>query len=184
MANIKLQTIAKPKISSTGFTYNDLHLDMEFDYTQNNELLKDKEIKDIITDYDYAAIRNSIRNLFLTLPGQKILAPEFGINLFQYLFRPCDTITANQIAKEIYAGILRFEPRVQVILVEVIALNGIKSLGLVSPIQSHRQALAKQGTITDENTYEVNLILGVPRVSTGSFKLVGTLSNSGFYFNN
>lgn len=185
MANVTLQTIAKPSKASTGYTYNDLHLDLEYTYTRNNEFLKENEVKDIVSDNDYAAIKNSINNLLLTIPGQKILNPAFGINLFQYLFRPCDTITANQIAKEIFNGITRFEPRVNVILVEVVALNGTSQLGpgynpFISPIRK-KQII---GGIPDSNTYQVNLTISVPQVGTGSFNLVGTLSNSGFYFNN
>lgn len=185
MANVALQTIAKPSKSSTDYTYNDLHLDVEYTYTRNSQFLKENEVKDIVSDHDYAAIKNSIYNLFLTLPGQKILNPTFGINLMQYLFRPCDAITANQIAKDIFNGITRFEPRVNVILVDVIALNGTSQLGpgydpFVSPIRKAQL----QGGIPDSNTYQVNLTISVPQVGSGSFNLVGTLSNSGFYFNN
>jgi phage baseplate assembly protein W len=185
MAKVTLQTIAKPESSTSGFTYSDLHLDIDFKYTKNNEFLKTQEIKDIIADNDYAAIRNSITNLFLTIPGQKILNPVFGLNLFQYLFRPCDTITANQIAKEIFSGITKFEPRVEVLLVEVIALNGSKQLGPdLNPFNSGLRQREVQNQIGDGNTYQVNLNLRIPQIGTGSFQLVGTLSNSGFFFNN
>lgn len=158
MASIKLQTLTQPEKGTSGYTYNDLHLDLEYSYTKNNEFLRQKEIKDLVVDYDYAAIRNSIFNLFTTLPGQKILNPGFGINLMQFLFKPCDTITARQIARTIVEGINKFEPRVRLNLVEVIS-------------------------IPDQQQYEINLDVTVPQVGLGSFKLVGTLSNSGFFFN-
>jgi len=158
MATIKLQTLNEPKKLTDGYTYNDLHLDLQYSYTRNNELLRQKEIKDIVTDYDYAAIRNSIFNIFTTIPGQKILSPEFGLNLLQHVFKPCDTFTARQIAKNIIDGITRFEPRVTLLDVEVIA-------------------------VPEESLYEVTLTINVPKVGLGSFKLVGTLSNSGFFFN-
>jgi len=158
MATIKLQTLNEPKKPIKGYTYNDLHLDLEYSYTRNNELLRQREIKDLVTDYDYGAIRNSIFNIFTTLPGQKILQPEFGLNLLQHVFKPCDTITARQIAKDISAGITRFEPRVNLVEVQVIA-------------EPTNQA------------FEVTLIINVPQVGPGSFKLVGTLSNSGFFYN-
>lgn len=158
MASIKLQTLSEPEKSTTGYTFNDLHLDLEYSYTKNNEFLRQREIKDLVVDYDYAAIRNSIFNLFTTLPGQKILNPEFGINLMQYIFKPCDTITARQIARTIVDGINKFEPRVKLNEVEVIS-------------------------IPEQQQYEINIIINVPAVGSGSFKLVGTLSNSGFFFN-
>lgn len=158
MASIKLQTLSEPEKSTSGYTYNDLHLDIEYSYTRNNELLRQREIKDLVTDYDYAAIRNSIFNLFTTLPGQKILNPAFGINLMQFIFKPCDITTARQIARTIVEGINRFEPRVNLIEVEVIS-------------------------VPEEQQYDVNLTINVPDVGLDSFKLVGTLSNSGFFFN-
>ena len=63
MATIKIESVAQLEKAQSNFTYTDLKLDLEFDYTKNNELLKRKEIKDIKIDYDYAAIRNSIFNL-------------------------------------------------------------------------------------------------------------------------
>jgi phage baseplate assembly protein W len=158
MATIKLQTLTEPEKLTTGYTYNDVHLDLKYSFTRNNELLRQKEIKDIVTDYDYAAIRNSIFNIFTTIPGQKVLRPDFGLNLLQHVFKPCDTITARQIAKDIVAGITKFEPRVNLLKVEVIA-------------------------VPEQSTYEVNLVINVPKVGLGSFQLVGTLSNSGFFFN-
>lgn len=158
MATIKLQTLNEPKKLTDGYTYNDLHLDLQYSYTRNNELLRQREIKDIVTDYDYAAIRNSIFNIFTTIPGQKILTPNFGLNLLQHVFKPCDTFTARLIAKDIIDGITRFEPRVTLVDVEVLA-------------------------VPEESLYDVTLTINVPRVGLGSFKLVGTLSNSGFFFN-
>lgn len=158
MATIKLQTLNEPEKVTDGYTYNDLHLDLAFSYTRNNELLKQKEIKDIVTDYDYAAIRNSIYNIFTTLPGQKILQPEFGLNLLQHVFKPCDTITARQIANDVTNGITRFEPRINLVSVEVIA-------------------------VPESQMFEITLIINVPQVGLGSFQLVGTLSNSGFFYN-
>lgn len=159
MATIKLQTLSEPEKSTSGYTYSDLHLDLKYSYTRNNELLRQREIKDIVSEYDYGAIRNSIFNIFTTLPGQKILEPEFGLNLLQHVFKPCDTITARQIARDITAGITRFEPRINLVEVEVIA-------------------------IPDQQAFEINLIINVPQVGLGSFQLVGTLSNSGFFYNN
>ena len=90
MASIKLNSlIDSPAKSNKGYKYNDLHLDFTpvyysppyGAYTQNNELLRNQEIVDIVADYDLGAIRNSLVNLFTTIPGQKILNPLFGLNL-------------------------------------------------------------------------------------------------------
>jgi phage baseplate assembly protein W len=159
MASIAIQSLTAPPKNTDGFTYKDLHLDLKYSYTRNNELLKRPEVKDIVGDFDYGAIKNSIFNIFTTLPGQKILNPAFGLNLMQYLFRPCDTITATLIGQEIQAGLTKWEPRIKIQKIDIVAY-------------------------TDLQTFGITLIISVPQIRPDSFQLVGTLSTSGFYFTN
>lgn len=166
MASIKLNSLTeKPVKSNAGYTYNDLHLDFTpvyYDppygsYTKHDELLKDPEIIDIVADYDLGAIKNSFKNLFLTIPGQKILNPLFGLNLVQYLFEPCDEDMANIIGNEIVRGVSTFEPRVSLTKVSVIAQP-------------------------DFQQYNVTIVFRVPSLGTTSFYLNGVLSTSGFIY--
>ena len=159
MASINIKTVQKPAETYQGFTYSDIKLDLEFDYTRNNELLKTQEIKDSINSLDYDAIKTSIFNLFTTIPGQKILNPYFGLNLVQYLFDPVSKNIANSIGNEILNGISTFEPRVSVKKIDIV----------VDEVNSQ---------------YIITLTVSAPRITNTSFKLIGTLSNSGFYFNN
>lgn len=160
MATIKVESIAEPGKTSSDFTYTDLKLDLEFDYTRSNEFLKRKEVRDLKIDYDYAAIRNSIFNLFTTIPGQRILNPNFGLNLQRYLFLPINENVARSIGYEILQGINTFEPRVRVQNIDV-----------------------KIDEVNQQ--YLVTLIVAMITLETSSsFKFVGTLSNSGFFFNN
>ena len=156
---IKLTSLTKPLISTKGFTYSDLHLDLQYQYLVNQELQRSYEITDIVVDYDLGAIRNSLINLFLTIPGQKILNPYFGLNLSQYLFQPCDEDTANLIGQEIQYGITTFEPRVSITLIKVVA-------------------------VPDSNVFKITVGISVPTLNNTSFQIAGTLSNSGFYINN
>lgn len=159
MATIKVNSIAQPKKPSSKFTYTDLMLDLEFSYTQNNEFLKNKEIKDLEINYDYAAIRNSIFNIITTMPGQRILNPYFGTNIDRYLFNRVSEINARSIGNEILQSISNFEPRVTVQNIDI-AVDEI--------LQS----------------YVITLSLNIATVETASsFQLVGTLSNTGFFFN-
>lgn len=160
MATIKVQSIKKPEDSTSTFTYTDLLLDLELDYTQNNEFLRRKEIKDLKIDYDYAAVRNSIFNLFTTIPGQKILNPFFGLDLQRYLFLPVTENNAYDIGNIILKGISTFEPRVRVQNINV------------APNEVNQQ-------------YVITLILSIVTIDpTTSFRLVGVLSNTGFTFIN
>ena len=166
MATIKLQSLAEvPATLESGYTYSDLHLDFKpvygkspfGAYTKNDELLRDKEIVDIVVDYDLGAIRNSLKNLFTTIPGQKILNPYFGLNLMQYVFEVCDEDIANLIGKQIVSGVATFEPRVTLQKVRVIA----------EP---------------EKQQYSITIAFTVPTLKNSSFQLAGTLSTSGFIF--
>ena len=160
VASIKIQSVAQPVVAASTYTYQDLKLDLEFDYTINNELLRRREIRDLKADYDYACIRNSLYNLFTTIPGQKILNPVFGLNLIQYIFEEVNETTAQDIGNMIYNNVTVFEPRIAGLSVEVIA----------DP---------------DNAQYIINLRFSVPTLNNNaSFQLAGTLSNSGFNFNN
>lgn len=155
---IVLNALKKPQTLNKGFTYSDLHLDLQYEYLVNHELQRNYEITDILVDYDLGAIKNSLVNLFLTIPGQKILNPYFGLNLSQYLFQPCDQDTAYLIGQDIQNGIATFEPRVQVNLIQVLARP-------------------------DSNTFTITLNISVPSLNGASFQLAGTLSNTGLYIN-
>jgi len=69
---------------------------------------------DIKASFDLAAIRNSLQNLFNTLPGQRFLFPEYGLDLNQFLFLPISSSTSQSIQDRILRSIQRFEPRVRV----------------------------------------------------------------------
>lgn len=180
MAVIKLQTVAQPKTPASKFKYTDLYLDLKMNYTQNNELFKQEEVKDLTISYDYNAIRNSLYNIFTTIPGQKLLNPYFGINIMKYVFEPCTKDTAELIGEELYRGITTFEPRVEVKKIQVTALvnRQIRAADPNAPVDIRfSQADA------DFNQYNINIIINVPTIGTKSFTLVGTLNNSGFFFN-
>jgi len=123
MANIILGNLEKPKNISKKkqFTYADVKVDFEFDQTQQAALYSDLKDKDLVGSYDLGAIENSIVNLFTSFPGDKVLNPEFGVNLNQYLFLPCTDTTAETIGNIIKNQILLQEPRVKPVEIVVLA---------------------------------------------------------------
>lgn len=57
-------------------------------------------------------VRESIRIILLTEPGERILREEFGCGLRRYLFEP-NTVTTRQLIRDrIVQAIGRWEPRV------------------------------------------------------------------------
>lgn len=131
MAVIDLNNLARPKkvnsvtsqlnqvINEAYPIYVDLHLDIEqtkaIGLGLNNTLLGD-----IRVDTDIQAINNSLRNIFTTKKGQKILNPNFGSSLDQYLFSPITETNAKTIANELLKAVELYEPRIKISKVNVI----------------------------------------------------------------
>lgn len=104
---------------------------------------------DIKISYDLNAINNSLVNICTTIPGQRFLFPEFGLNLYEYLFEPMTESLASAIGNSVYQAVKRFEPRVSPNNVDVVA-------------------------DTDNNQYNVTVTLDVPLL--GLTDLVFSLS--------
>jgi len=156
MAAIKITSLS-PTLSSR-VLFNDLRLDVETNYTKNTQLLKKREIKDIQNSENIDAIKNSIFNLFTTMPGQKILNPTFGLNLQQFIFTGLTEINGKLMAETILKGLNKYEPRVKV-----------KNINVEIDY--------------DNNQYNIYLLLNVPALNNTVISLKGTLSESGYYFN-
>jgi phage baseplate assembly protein W len=87
--------IGKPVITSI---YSDLN---EFDPLNQGPISRDVQ-----------AIYQSIFNIINTKIGERMLNPDFGVNLETLLFKPMVPITATQIKREITSAIKRWEDRV------------------------------------------------------------------------
>ena len=65
------------------------------------------------------AIARSVRNIVMTIPGEKPFNENFGSKISGLLFENVDDITAAVIADEIEESIKNYEPRVSLKNVEV-----------------------------------------------------------------
>ena len=130
MATIRLNNLTKPRnINSPKTTptveifvdkpiYTDLHLDLQLE--KNVGYGDDpKNSGDIKVDNDIEDIKNSIRNIFNTRKGQKILSPGFGSSLDQFLFERVDDFVGNIIGETILNNLQTFEPRIEVLKINV-----------------------------------------------------------------
>ena len=113
-----LENSGKNKIH--GWTYSDIHLDIEESIVKTTPSGQSIRSKDIRMDYDLDAILNSLRNIFSTRPGERFLVPTFGCNLYRYLFEPISEYTGNKIGNEIVTAIETWEPRVTLKVVNVV----------------------------------------------------------------
>lgn len=131
-----LQTLADT-YTEKGYLYKDLGLDLVQDgYVEPGSTRKIYN-NDIKVSYDLAAIRNSLQNLFNTLPGQRFLFPEYGLDINQFLFTQMTELNAQNLGKKIENAITVYEPRVTV---RKIVVN----------------------MYPDQNVYFLNIIIGIP----------------------
>jgi phage baseplate assembly protein W len=64
-------------------------------------------------------IREAIRIILLTEPGERLRLPEFGAGLKRFLFEPNTVTTRHLIQETISRALYEWEPRIQVQSVEV-----------------------------------------------------------------
>ena len=161
MALIKIDNVSVSKAESNAikhnYLYKDLFLDIKNSYSYNAQLNRKEELKDIAGLYDIEAIKNSITNILLTSPGQKILNPEFGIDLRRYIFEPVDEFTEEDIQEDIEDNLPNFEPRIELEQVEVQALE-------------------------EEQQYNIQLQINVPSLNVYGLSLRSVLNSNGYNF--
>ena len=149
---------ALPTTSERKITYRDLHLDLqEQEKPRNMHMYGSTTLIDLQISVDEGAIMNSLKNIFTTTPGEKILDPEFGLNLSRWLFQPASDFTAQEIGEAIVQGIERYEPRVKLKTVNV-------------------------SVQYEKNQYTIDLVLTIPSLNIIEKTYTGILHQPGFDF--
>ena len=74
---------------------------------------------DLIALKNENAIARAVRNIVSTSPGEKFFDPDFGSSISEILFENVDDITAVSIRDEIRSSLRNYEPRVELIDVNV-----------------------------------------------------------------
>jgi len=74
---------------------------------------------DMIGIKNSTAIARSIRNLVLTVPGERFFNEDLGSRVSEILFDSIDDISASAIRDEIEETIIQYEPRVKLNNVKV-----------------------------------------------------------------
>ncbi len=93
-----------------------------------NSFAKNPVTKDLIVLKNANAIKQAMKNLVLTSPGEKLFQSEVGSKVYQLLFEPLDAFTVDTLQDEITNTLRNFEPRVEVISVEITALDDYHEL--------------------------------------------------------
>jgi len=69
---------------------------------------------DVQKDIDVDAIFNSIKNILLTVQGERRMLPTFASNIKHLLFEPIDEITARLIAENLIDAIRIWDDRIDI----------------------------------------------------------------------
>jgi phage baseplate assembly protein W len=69
-------------------------------------------------------IRQSIRIILGTDPGERVMRPDFGAGLSQFVFEPLDATTMNLVKTRVREALIAWEPRIDVLNVDVTADHG------------------------------------------------------------
>ena len=93
------------------------------------------------------AVQESLHNIFTWIPGERILNPEFGSNLYRYLYAGITDFNTEQIMAEIRKCISEWEPRVQ--------LEQVKNISTVDD--------------TENNTVHLEIIYTIPSLSNEQY---------------
>jgi phage baseplate assembly protein W len=64
-------------------------------------------------------IEEAIRLILGTAPGERPMRPEFGCRIHYYVFASADATTAGLLESEVKQALARWEPRIQVLDVDV-----------------------------------------------------------------
>lgn len=130
MATVRLDNLIKPRqvydpaisasseVDSLKATFTDLKLDIELSKKVGLGL-SPRLAKDIVVSEDVQAIRNSLYNIFSTKKGQKLLSPNFGSSLEQFLFESVTSSVGEMIGNSILNALQNYEPRIDVLAVNV-----------------------------------------------------------------
>lgn len=64
-------------------------------------------------------IEEAIRLILGTAPGERPMRPEFGCRIHHYLFSAADATTAGMMAEDVRSSLRRWEPRIDVLGIDV-----------------------------------------------------------------
>ena len=161
MALIKIDSVsvteAEKNALKQNYLYKDLFLDIKNRVSFNRQLNRKEELKDVQGLFDIESIQNSIANALLTSPGQKILNPEFGIDLRRFIFEPVNPFTQLEIQTDIEERLPGLEPRIELENVEVSANE-------------------------DQQEYNITLQINVPSLNVYGLSLRSVLNSNGYNF--
>lgn len=104
------------------------------------------------------AIKCSLNNIFMWIKGERILNPEFGNNLYQYLYSGINSYNTEQIMAELRNMVTTYEPRVS-----------IQQVVNISDTLDH-----------ENNTIRLKIIYTIPSLNTQQYQYLYTYEKTSY----
>lgn len=101
---------------------------------------------------DEELVRGMMRQLFLTKRNERVMKPDFGLDLRKYVFEQLDITTYEIVKTEIYNTITKYAP-----FLEVISISIFKSHPSVAENGLIIRLVVKIRDINDLDPFEVEL---------------------------
>ena len=70
-------------------------------------------------------VRNNLKQLLLTIRGERPMLPDYGTNLQNFLFEPLDKFTVKNISDDISEAIFKYAPDVTLLSLQVFPSGNI-----------------------------------------------------------
>lgn len=86
--------------------YSDISMNSKFD-----SIFKKFKIE---KNVDVLAVKNSIKNIFSWIKGERVLDPNFGTDISKILYDPINSYSSEKIIAEIQKAISEYEPRAEI----------------------------------------------------------------------
>jgi len=70
------------------------------------------------------SVRQSVLLLLATVPGERVMRPEYGCDLYRLVFSPNDDTTAGLAQHYVEQAVRRWEPRIQILRLDALRPDG------------------------------------------------------------
>lgn len=70
------------------------------------------------TTVDYDLVKRDLLNTLYTKRGERVMRPNYGTNIHEYLFEPYDNVIRQNIIDEV-VSVIESEPRVSLISIDI-----------------------------------------------------------------
>jgi len=103
--------------------------------------------------FDLDAIITSWKNILVTPRGSMDHDPEFGSNLYLFLFEPADSNTKNAIKNDIIQSLAVYDDRARIEDIEISFLKNMKGFN-INIIVDYQGNNTNLNVMIDENAYQ------------------------------